>query len=393
VAYYTNIPPGEYHFRVVACNNDEVWSANGAALSLTLQPHYYQTIAFDLFVALMVLSLCAGAYGWRVNQLKMREETLRVLVDERTSALQESERQLRHSRDELELRVEERTSELMYSNQALGAEIDVRRRTEEQLIVAKEAAEAGSRAKSDFLANMSHEIRTPINGILGMTDVTLSTELDDEQREYLEAVKISSDSLLAIVNDILDFSKIEARKLTLEKTHFNVVASIDELIRSVSLRARQKTLSLHAHLEPEIPATLIGDPLRLRQVLLNLTDNAIKFTTKGSVTLSVASEHVSDTEALLHFAVADTGIGIPVQKQKTIFEAFSQADTSSTRRYGGTGLGLTISYQLVALMGGRLWVESEPGVGSTFHFIARFQLMAPDQGSPSEFPAPVSIPA
>lgn len=393
VAYYTNIPPGEYHFRVVACNNDQVWSTNGAVLSLTLQPHYYQTTGFDFFIALMVLSICAAAYGWRVNQLKMREETLRVLVSERTSALQESEKQLRHSRDELELRVEERTSELMYSNQALEAEIDVRRRTEEQLIVAKEAAEAGSRAKSDFLANMSHEIRTPINGILGMTDITLSTELDDEQREYLEAVKISSDSLLAIVNDILDFSKIEARKLTLEKTCFNVAASVDELIRSVSLRARQKTLSLHARLEPEIPSTLIGDPLRLRQVLLNLTDNAIKFTSKGSVSLSVACEHLSDSEALLHFAVADTGIGIPVQKQKTIFEAFSQADTSSTRRYGGTGLGLTISYQLVALMGGRLWVESEPGVGSTFHFIARFELLAPDHDSTSESPAPVSIPA
>jgi two-component system, sensor histidine kinase and response regulator len=300
---------------------------------------------------------------------------------------------LRHSRDDLELRVEERTSELMYSNQALEAEIDVRRRTEEQLIVAKEAAEAGSRAKSDFLANMSHEIRTPINGILGMTDITLSTDLDDEQREYLEAVKISSDSLLAIVNDILDFSKIEARKLTLEKTPFHVAASVDELIRSVSLRARQKTLSLHADVAPEIPLNLIGDPLRLRQVLLNLTDNAIKFTSKGNVTISVASEHVSDTEALLHFAVADTGIGIPANKQKTIFEAFSQADTSSTRRYGGTGLGLTISYQLVALMGGQLWVESEPGAGSTFHFTARFERMPPAQCLLSESPIPTSIPA
>jgi signal transduction histidine kinase/ligand-binding sensor domain-containing protein len=392
-AFYTNIPPGEYTFRVVACNKDRVWSTNGAVLSLTLQPHYYQTIAFDFFVALIVLSLCAGGYGWRVNQLKMRQETLRILVNERTSALQESERQLRQSRDDLELRVEERTSELMYSNQALEAEIDVRRRTEEQLIVAKEAAEAGSRAKSDFLANMSHEIRTPINGILGMTDITLSTDLDDEQREYLEAVKISSDSLLAIVNDILDFSKIEARKLTLEKTPFHVAASVDELIRSVSLRARQKTLSLHADVAPEIPLNLVGDPLRLRQVLLNLTDNAIKFTSNGNVTVSVASEHVSDTEALLHFAVADTGIGIPANKQKTIFEAFSQADTSSTRRYGGTGLGLTISYQLVALMGGQLWVESEPGAGSTFHFTARFERVLPAQRLGSESPFPTSIPA
>jgi signal transduction histidine kinase/ligand-binding sensor domain-containing protein len=391
VAYYTNIPPGEYYFRVVACNNDQVWSTDAAVLSLTLQPHYYQTVAFDFFLGLMILSLGAGGYGWRVNQLKMREETLRLLVNERTSALQESETQLRRSRDELELRVEERTSELMCSNQALGAEIDVRKRTEEQLIVAKDAAEAASRAKSEFLANMSHEIRTPINGILGMTDVTLSTELDDEQREYLEAVKISSDSLLAIVNDILDFSKIEARKLTLEKTAFHVQTSIEELVRSVSLRARQKTLSLEAQLEPDMPANLIGDPLRLRQVLLNLTDNAIKFTSKGSVTLSVTTEQVSDAEAVLHFAVADTGIGIPTQKQKTIFEAFSQADSSSTRRYGGTGLGLTISYQLVALMGGHLWVESEPGVGSTFHFTARFDRVTPAQSLTAESPAPFCV--
>ncbi|MFL6352799.1 MAG: two-component regulator propeller domain-containing protein [Bryobacteraceae bacterium] len=393
VAYYTNIPPGEYHFRVVACNNDQVWSTDAAALSLTLRPHYYQTAQFDLFLGLMILSLCAGVYGWRVNQLKMREETLKLLVNERTSALQESEKQLRRSRDELELRVEERTSELMCSNQALGAEIHVRRRTEEQLIEAKDAAEAASRAKSEFLANMSHEIRTPINGILGMTDITLSTELDDEQREYLEAVKISSDSLLAIVNDILDFSKIEARKLTLEKTVFHTATSIDELVRSVSLRARQKTLSLKAHLDPEIPIALIGDPLRLRQVLLNLTDNAIKFTSEGNITLSVTTDQLSDTEAVLHFAVADTGIGIPVQKQKTIFEAFSQADSSSTRRYGGTGLGLTISYQLVALMGGRLWVESEPGAGSTFHFTARFERLAPAQSSTVKNQAPVCLSA
>ncbi len=393
VAYYTNIPPGEYQFRVVACNNDQVWSSDGAVLSLTLEPHYYQTKAFYFFFAMLVLSLGSGTYGWRVKQLKMREQKLKILVDERTSALRESERQLRRSRDELELRVKERTSELMYSNQALEAEIDVRRRTEEQLTVAKDAAEAASRAKSDFLANMSHEIRTPINGILGMTDITLSTDLSDEQREYLEAVKISSDSLLSIVNDILDFSKIEARKLTLEKTPFNLAVSVDELIRSVSLRARQKKLALHANLDPDIPSNLVGDPLRLRQVLLNLTDNAIKFTSKGSVTLSVTTDWASEDEAALHFAVADTGIGIPAQKQKTIFEAFSQADTSSTRRYGGTGLGLTISYQLVALMGGQLWVESQPGTGSTFHFTARFDALPIAPSSTLEPAMPVSIPA
>ncbi|MBV9083915.1 MAG: hypothetical protein JOZ62_14655, partial [Acidobacteriaceae bacterium] len=225
------------------------------------------------------------------------------------------------------------------------------------------------------------------------TDVALSTELTDEQREYLEVVKISSDSLLAIVNDILDFSKIEARKLTLEKTPFNLLASVDELVRSVSLRARQKNLDLRTELAPSIPTNLIGDPLRLRQVLLNLTDNAIKFTSQGSVTVSVTPERISDGHALLHFAVTDTGIGIPAQKQKSIFEAFTQADTSSTRRYGGTGLGLTISFQLVALMGGRVWVESEPGIGSTFHFTARFDLAPGASTAATELPIPVSVPA
>lgn len=375
-AYYTNIPHGEYRFRVRA-GADDGWSEKGPVVTLTLEPHYYQTKIFFIVIGIACVSLFAGAYRFRVSQLRMREQKLVMVVNERTSALQESERQLRRSRDDLEVRVQERTSELMEANQALEEEISVRRRTEEQLILAKEAAEAASRAKSDFLANMSHEIRTPINGILGMTDVTLSTELGAEQREYLEIVKFSADSLLGIVNEILDFSKIEARKLTLDRTPFELRRSIDELVRSLSLRARQKNLVLSSQLDGDIPDALIGDPLRLRQVLLNLLDNAIKFTSKGGVSLAVTTEDFSNGEPLLHFAVSDSGIGIPASKQKTIFEAFSQADSSSTRRYGGTGLGLTISYQLAAMMGGRLWVESEPGKGSTFHFTARFEVSAP----------------
>jgi signal transduction histidine kinase len=374
VAYYTNIPHGTYRFRVRA-GLDNVWSENDHLVELTLEPHYYQTTTFFIVMALAALTFCSVAYRWRVNHLKVREQKLLAIVNERTSALQESERQLRRSRDELELRVRERTSALVSANQALEAEISVRRETEEQLILAKEAAEAASRAKSDFLANMSHEIRTPINGILGMTDITLSTDLNDEQREYLEIVKFSADSLLGIVNDILDFSKIEARKLTLDRAPFQLRKSVDELVRSLSLRARQKNLSLTAQLQPDVPSEVVGDPLRLRQVLLNLLDNAIKFTTRGGVSLSVSVNTCSATEAVLHFAVRDSGIGIPPEKQRTIFEAFSQADTSSTRRYGGTGLGLTISYQLAEMMGGRLWVESIPGHGSTFHFTARFELV------------------
>lgn len=378
VAYYTNIPHGKYIFRVRA-GMDGDWGPISRSVTLTLQPHFYQTVTFNVAMALVALSLCIGTYRLRVNQLKLREKKLVSLVNERTSALQESERLLRRSRDELEVRVRERTMELLNANKALEEEIAVRRRTEEQLILAKDAAEAASRAKSDFLANMSHEIRTPINGILGMTDVALSTTLDDEQREYLEIVKFSADSLLAIVNDILDFSKIEARKLALDQTPFELRSAVNELIRSLQIRVKQKGLYLNCDVADEVPDVLVGDPLRLRQVLLNLLDNAVKFTTTGGISLAVTQEDCSAGKSRLHFSVTDTGIGIPASKQKSIFEAFSQADTSSTRRYGGTGLGLTISYQLALMMDGRLWVESEPGNGSTFHFTACIEVLPSPQ--------------
>ncbi len=369
-AYYTNIPHGEYRF-LVQVGLEDKWGAQNATLPITLAPHFYETKIFFVGVAFGILSFCALAYRIRMEQIAMREQKLIEIVDERTSALRESEAKLRESRDELDLRVQERTRELTFANTALGEEIDIRRQAEEQLILAKEAAEAGSRAKSEFLANMSHEIRTPINGILGMTEVTLATELDAEQREYLEIVKYSADSLLSIINDILDFSKIEARKLTIDHTQFGIGNCVRELVRSLQIRARQKSLSLDCDIADSVPDKLIGDPLRIRQVLLNLLDNALKFTSTGGVLLRLAATEPKSGEVNLHFTVTDTGIGIIPEKQRTIFEAFSQADSSSTRRYGGTGLGLTISYQLAVMMGGSLWVESKPNEGSTFHFTAR----------------------
>jgi signal transduction histidine kinase/ligand-binding sensor domain-containing protein/CheY-like chemotaxis protein len=345
-AFYTNISPGSYRFEVTASNEEGVWSPQVASFQMELEPHFYQTALFCSVCIVTFVGLCVGAHFSHVLRLRDRERVL-------------------------EHKVRERTAEL-------SQEIAERKRTEEELLSAKEAAEKASRVKSEFLAHMSHEIRTPMNGILGMTELALTTDSKADQQDHLEVVRNSAESLLTLLNEILDLSKVEAGKLQLDLVNVDVRECLAGTVASMNVRAQQKGLRLLYTVHPGVPAVLRTDPVRLNQIVTNLLSNAVKFTSAGEVELYIRCQSRDASGAHLHFTVRDTGIGLRQDQLKSIFEAFSQADSSITRHFGGTGLGLAICNRLVGLMSGEIWAESELDCGSEFHFTVTCEEVASD---------------
>lgn len=361
-AVYTNLEPGEYVFKVKASNNDRLWNENYRSIRIIITPPYYKTWWFKLLLSFVFIGLIFGTFKVRTRAIKHRNRLLEQQVKERTSQLEESNKKL---------------GSLNQNLGKINQELEVASKVAEE---AKGEAIRANHAKSEFLANMSHEIRTPMNGVIGMTELLMNSKLSGEQKEFVETIKNSGESLLYIINNILDFSKIESGKMDVDNHSFDLNQCIEEALDLFAHKAGEKGIDLICLVENNVPSYITGDSIKIKQILINLVGNAIKFTTKGEIFVKVTIkdefiQNIKNGESFkLDFLVRDTGIGIPKEKQSKLFQSFTQVDSSTTRKYGGTGLGLAISYKLVQLMGGEIKLESEEGKGTDFIFSIRATL-------------------
>lgn len=365
-ATYTNLDPGTYVFRVIASNNNDVWNKEGISLRIIINPPYWMTWWFRMIIVLVLIGLVYLLFRFKMRTVEKQKAELEILVNERTSQILQQSNDVENLNQELkkqtEVLIQQKTQE--YTARLLAEDM-------------KKEAERANRAKSTFLATMSHEIRTPMNGVLGMATLLSETNLSQEQLEYIEAIKQSGGTLLNIINDVLDFSKIESGNIVLEERDFNLNHCIEEVFQLFKPMVDKTGVNLHYHIDEQIPKTLKGDNLRIRQILINLVGNAVKFTESGEIFLDVSKISYDSEKALqISFVLKDSGIGIPEEQQANLFKAFHQLDSSITRQHGGTGLGLVICERLIKMMDGNIWIDSIKGAGTRVNFFISCKYIA-----------------